>query len=229
MPTADNNMGITHTQGYRTPCARNWLSTINQARQKRVTEITKRQTTKYARIQYTNKAGTDKIVVGNSNNTVTGDYVARNVFDKTTGLVATYSTAYSPVYMDTQIAVEGTDRASARADKEWITWKGHNQLVEIEGSVSISVSTAVARTFRLKIFVNDLIVNGDVQNQPHLTLDQYGDTTGFKSQSIRVKTRTHLDSNDTIKLMIDRTDAQDNNYSGTFFDATLTVKTLPMS
>ena len=229
MPTADNNMGITHTKGYRTPSARNWLSTINQARQKRVTEITKRQTTKYARIQYTNKTGTNKLVMGNSNDTVTGDYVARNVFDKTTGLVATYSTAYSPIYMDAQIVVEGTDRLGAAADKEWITWKGQHQLVEIEGSVSISVSTGAARTFRLKIFVNGLIANGDAQNQPHLTLDQYGDTTGFKSQSIRVKTRVLLDSNDTIKLMIDRTDAQDNNYNGTFFDATLIVKTLPMS
>ena len=224
---------VTNTRGMTAPKARNWVSSINQNRAQDVQHMKERQVTKYGTMKFTSLSGSAKAVVGNSNNTITGANAPTNVFDKSTGVVPTYSSTYTPSYIvPAKVIVSGTIPAT---DKEFIQWKGTTQLVQIDGSVSLGPTDSNASVIRLQIHVNDKMVGPIKVNGANDQIPQSATVTPIKqfnsgdtSRQVQVSYRGYIDADDTIKLMIDRTDST-SSVDMTIFTATLTVKTLPMS
>ena len=225
------NPGSKNAYTTTTPLARNWVSTNNQDRARMINEFKDRETTKYAVMLFTSPAGEDKNING-----VGAPYTfdVTNVFKDTSGLTPTYTQTYKPSYMCyPKFIIEG----STNARKEWIRWKSHNQLVEIEGSVVCGVVLNTTRALTLRLYINDkpipsnvadTLTNLDVYNTALNSFSTFpGDTTSTTTLSI--STRAYLLTNDTIKLMIGHTDDAD---TGTvqvkIFTANLQARTIPM-
>lgn len=224
---------VSNTRGTHAPKASNWVSSINQNRAQDVQHMKERQVTKYGTMKFTSLTGSTKAVIGNSNNTISGGNAPTNVFDKSTGVIPTYSATYTPSYIvPAKVIVSGTIPAS---DKEFIQWKGTTQLVQIDGSVSLGPTDGNASVIRLQIQVNDKMVGPIKVNSTTDQIPQSATVTPIKqfnsgdtSRQVQVSYRGYIDADDTIKLMIDRTDST-ASVNMTIFTATLTVKTLPMS
>lgn len=237
MITGPNSMSVTNTRGIRAPIARNWVSCANQKRTIAVQNELIRQSTKYAEMRWSTPssdsfAGTEIIVLGNSNGMQTPRNVFTNIMGE--GLTPSYTDTYQPPFVaKTQFTIQGSDWTTTQQNKEWIVWNSNEQKVEVKGSVSISTAAATAatpRVIRLQIFVNG-------KPQP-LTSDQRSvispisriDASTPSSSTITISQVLTLNRNDVVTLVIDRLDQpQDNNVTCLFYDASLSVKTLTIT
>ena len=225
------NPSSKHAYTTTTPLARNWVSTNNQDRARMINEFKDKETTKYAVMLFTSVDGEDITINGVGGPPYT--YNVTNIFKDGTGLTPTYIETYKPPYMkDPKFIIEG----STNTLKEWITWKSHNQLVEIEGNVVCGVTSNTVQALTLRLYINDLPIPSNVSDtltnlQVYNTaVNSYIDAVNndFTTTTLPISTRVYLLPNDTIKLMIGHTESSNNTQQVKVFTTNLRVRTIPM-